>query len=106
MRRETKERIKARWYRFCQGVKEVAPAVAVGGVIGAAVTGYIGAIDNSIKINRLNKRVDRHSELINQHADACNAWADQCDQDRQRIEELERRQALLMEQSLKEIAGK
>ena len=53
MKRETKERIKTGWYRFCNGVKEIAPAFAIGGIIGAAITGYIGAIDNSIKINKL-----------------------------------------------------
>lgn len=103
MRRETKEKIKTGWYRFKNWAGEWLPPIAVGGVIGAAVTGYIGAIENNIKINRLSKRVDRHGELIDQHADAGNAWAEQCMEDRERIEELERRQALLMEQSLKAI---
>ena len=106
MKRETKERIKTGWYRFCNGVKEIAPAFAIGGVIGAAVTGYIGAIDNSIKINKLNKRVNVHEQVINYNADVVDHNAEQSQKDRERIEELERRQALLMEQALKETAGK
>lgn len=106
MRRETKERIKTGWYRFCSGVKELAPWFALGSVGGMIVGGYVGAIENGKQIIRINKRLDGHEQVINYNADVVDHNAEQSRKDRERIEELERRQALLMEQSLKEIAGK
>lgn len=98
-------KIRAKWERAKAEIKELLPWVAFGTVGGMIVGGWVGAIDNSTKINRLAKRVDRHSELINQHADAGNSLAERTWEDHQKIEEIERRQALLMEQALRNTEG-
>lgn len=106
MKNETKLRIKTGWYRFTETMKEMAPWLAIGSVGGMIIGGYTGAIKNGRQIDRINKRLDQHSEAINQHADAGNALVAKCREDHERLEEMEKRQALLMEQALRETDGR
>lgn len=105
MKNETKIRIKTGWYKFTRTVAEMAPWLAIGTVGGMIVGGYAGAIQNSQQIGRINKRLQRHGELINQHADAGNDLVAKCREDHERLEELEKRQALLMKQALRQVEG-
>ena len=106
MKAETKLKWKTGWFRFKQEVKEMAPWLALGTAGGMLVGGYFGAVENSRQIKHINKRIERHSELINQHADAGNDLVAKCREDHEKLEELERRQTLLMEQALRDTNGK
>lgn len=109
MREETKKKIRVRIDR----IKAELPAFVTGSVIGMAVFGYFNSISNTNKIVKVQKemkwvekRIDDHSQLINQHADAGNRLVEICKDRDKRIEELEERQALLMEQALRRTEGK
>lgn len=69
------------------------------------IGGYVGAISNSVEIGKMKKQINHHSDVLNQHADAGNTLVDRCREDHDKLEELERRQALLMEQALRETTG-
>lgn len=104
MKQETKNKLKVKWARFKEGVKEWAPAVILGGLAGSAICGYVGAIDNSIKIDKMNKRLDRHAEVIDHNADVLdnrsNYLKAHVDDLEKQAEELARQNNLLMEKAL------
>lgn len=105
MKAETKAKWETRKYKFKMWAAEWIPPLAIGLGGGMLVGGYFGAIKNSSDINKMKKRIDHQSEVLDQHADAGNALVDRCREDHEKLEELERRQALLMEQALRETAG-
>lgn len=105
MKAETKLKIRTGWYRFKQEVKELAPWIGLGAVSGMIIGGYGGAIANGREINRINKRLKRHEEVIDYNAKVIDYNAETTMKDHEKLEELERRQALLMEQALRETAG-
>lgn len=102
MKDETKRKWRARWER----VKAEAPAYACGGIIGAAIFGYVNSLCNSYRLDKVEKRVKKHSELINQHADAGNALVERCKETDEKVEELQRKQELLMENALRITEGR
>lgn len=105
MKAETKLKIKTGWYRFKQEVKELAPWIGLGAVSGMIIGGYGGAIANGREINRIKKRLKYHEEVIDHNADIVTHNARESTKDHEKLEELERRQALLMEQALRETTG-
>ena len=105
MKAETRAKWEARWYRIKQEVKELAPWIGLGAVSGMIIGGYGGAIANGREINRMKKRLKNHEDVINHNADVVDHNAEASRKDHEKLEELERRQALLMEQALRETTG-
>lgn len=105
MKAETRAKWETRKYKFKRWAAEWIPPMVLGFGGGMLIVGYAGAIKNSSDINKIKKRIDRQSEVLNQHADAGNTLVDRCREDHEKLEELERRQALLMEQALRETTG-
>lgn len=94
------------WERTKAELAVWAPWLGIGAVGGMLVGGYVGAVENSRQIKRINRRLDRHSYLIDQHADAGNQLVAKCKEDHDRLEEMERKQNLLMEQALRVTEGR
>lgn len=112
MKQETKMKWQRAWMRLKEDVKEVIPAVCIGGGLGMLIGGYFGTIENSKQIRKTNQKlnavsqhVDYHTELINQHADAGNACVAREDKMEQEIEELRRQNNILMGQALQRTKG-
>ena len=105
MKPETKAKLQRGWYNFTVGVKELWPWW----ITGLSVGTYIGcckAANNAGKrLNGLEATqaviIEKHNLLcdqVNQHADVGNRLVD-------RVKDLERQNALLLEQALKETKG-
>ena len=104
MKQETKDKIQRKWMRAKQVVKEWAPWIAIGTVGGCMIGGYVGAIDNSIEIGKINKRLNRHAEVIDHNADCLdnrtNDLRERSEALEKQVEELQRQNNLLMEKAL------
>lgn len=104
MRQETKMRIQRKWMQAKQTLKEWAPWIGIGAVGGCIIGGYVGAIDNSIEIGKINKRLNRHSEVIDHNADCLdertNDLRKRSDALEEQVAELQRQNNLLMEKAL------
>lgn len=104
MKQETKMKIQRGWMKTKQVIREWAPWVGIGMVGGCIVGGYTGAIENSIQIGKINKRLDRHAECIDHNADCLDERTkylkDHTDDLEKQVAELQRQNNLLMEKAL------
>lgn len=104
MKQETKDKIQRKWMRAKQTLKEWAPWIGIGAVGGCIIGGYVGAIDNSIEIGKINKRLNRHAEVIDHNADCLdnrtNDLRERSEALEKQVEELQRQNNLLMERAL------
>ena len=104
MKQETKDKIQRKWMRAKQVVKEWAPWIGISVAGGCIVGGYVGAIDNSIEIGKINKRLNRHAEVIDHNADCLdqrtNDLRDRSQALEEQVAELQKQNNLLMERAL------
>lgn len=104
MKQETKDKIQRKWMQAKQVVKEWAPWIGIGAILGCSVGGYVGAIDNSIEIGKINKKLKRHAEVIDHNADCLdqrtNDLRDRNEALEEQVAELQRQNNLLMEKAL------
>lgn len=112
MKEKTKMKLERGWLKFKNFVSEYGTPIGLGTVSGMILGGYLGAIENSRQIRKVNKRLNTHEKVINynagvlnQHADAGNELAAQTAKMQEEIEELQRRNGLLMENALRETKG-
>lgn len=87
-------------------LKEMAPFFGIGVIGGMFIGGYVNTCRNSNDIKRLNNRVNNLGDAVNNLGDVVNNNADASIRDHERIDTLEKRQALLMEQALRITEGK
>ena len=80
-------------------LQEMAPWIGIGAIGGMILGTYVGTVENSVNIKRLNRRVNNLGDVVNNNAEASIC-------DHERIDTLEKRQALLMEQALRITEGK
>lgn len=106
MKQETRAKLSMAWIKIKKVTRDWAPAVGIGGGLGMLIGGYFGAIKNHSDIQKLEKRHEHLVGTVNQHADAGNALVDRVNEEKQRIEELQRQNALLMEKALHLTEGK
>lgn len=104
MEQKLKYKIQRKWMQAKQVIKEWAPWIGIGVVGGCIVGGYVGAIDNSIEIGKINKKLKQHAEVIDHNADCLdNRTQDlrnRCEELDKQVEELQRQNNLLMEKAL------
>ena len=111
MKRETKERVKAKAIAAWQGFKSWVPLLSVGIGGGMLVGGYIGAVENSRRIKTLEKK---HNQLRADY-ESTEAWLNQevvpkhnnlADYAHREIESLKEENRALMKKALQESEGK
>ena len=103
MKEETKKKIRVKWDCF---KTEYLPSFAIGGILGMTIYSYFGTIGNSVRLKKVEQKVQVHSEIIDQHADAGNALVERCKETDEKVEELQRKQELLMENALRITEGR
>lgn len=89
-----------KWYKkLWLRVKTYGPSMALGGLTGAAVFGYVNSILNTRRIIRLERRVGNLTHVVDNNAN-CSKY------DRNRIDHLVDQHNLLMEKAMRVTEGK
>lgn len=109
MKPETRMKIRRKLMPVKNFIREWAPPIAIGLAGGMLIGGYVGTIDNSIQIGKINKRLDTHAKVINGNADALegrtNYLKTHQEELEKKVEELQRQNNLLLEKALRETNG-
>ena len=99
MTESRKEKVKVKWGKVKTFVHDYWFPLFGGMTVGAAWGGYKMGFANAKQINKVSDRLEATVEVVENNA--------RCQQyDRNRLEELQRQQNLLMERALKETEGK
>ena len=96
---EFKVKAKVKAKKAWTTAKPYLGAIAIGGTIGAAWGGYMGAFSNDARLKRMEKQMRGLVEVVNNNADCQVA-------DQKRLNNLERQNNLLFEEALKRTEGK
>ena len=111
MKRETEERIKAKAIRAWEGFKGLVPLLTVSLGGGMIVGGYVGAVENSRRIKKLESKHDK----LRADYERTEAWLNQevvpkhnnlADYAHREIESLKEENRTLMKKALQETEGK
>ena len=102
---ETKAKVKQRAKKVGNAIISWAPWLAIGTTISAAWLGCCETIHNSSEIKKIYRLIDQHAHAGNNLLEVVNNNVDAAEEDRKRIEELEKENRILMEKALRETNG-
>ena len=91
---------KLKWYeKLWLRVKTYGPSMALGGVTGAAIFGYVNSILNTRRICKLERNLTKVRDVVEHNAN-CSIY------DRKRLDHLVDQHNLLMEKAMRVTEGK